>query len=143
MVFDNVTEPKNDFEFMDTGYQLHKICAAENHSTIITTNGYVYSWKQCLRKIRKCINSEVENQTFQDIQQAQLVNVPDGTRLELGRSLAQRAMPDRGISSIGNHVIAINMIGTVYTWGNGSGRLGLNNIDTVPFPTVLNLARFT
>lgn len=40
----------------------------------------------------------------------------------------------RDISSMGNHTIAISMIGTVYTWGNGgSGRLGLNNTDTVPY----------
>ena len=39
LVFDNVTEPKMISSLWIQDIKAHKICAAENHSIIITTNG--------------------------------------------------------------------------------------------------------
>ena len=140
-VTSNVSEPKLISTLWVQDVQVIRVCAGESHSVVIASDGCVYSWGNASNgKLGNATTAEVESDSYQDINEPQIVKMYDGSPLELGRTHFGRNMPDlRQISCRSNHTVALSLIGTVYVWGSGtSGRLGLNDINLRPNAVVVD-----
>ena len=104
------------------------ICASEEHSVVIASNGAVYAWG--MGRYGKLGLSKGSNDTDAD----EAFNLPRDVLNNRGSVIqpldllrnAPGEMNIRMMSSHSNHTVALSQEGVVYAWGNkGGGRLGL------------------